>query len=82
MKDLVANLSISCRFDLIDREHEMQEDERGPVSNAMMDRSRSKGEAQHKLPNSILARNCLQSCHFPPRLRYMASALMHSVSFK
>jgi hypothetical protein len=49
MKDLVANLLISCRFDLVGSEHETQEDERGLVGDAIMERSRSKGEAQQNL---------------------------------
>jgi len=45
MKDLVANLSISCRSDLVGSEHETQEDERRLVGDATVEKSRSKDEA-------------------------------------
>jgi hypothetical protein len=68
MKDLVVNQLISCRFDLVGSEHETQEGGRGLVGDATMEKSRSKCGAQPKLPTSILARDRLQSCHFPSRL--------------
>jgi hypothetical protein len=46
MKDSVANLLISCRFDLVGREHETQQGEQGLVGDAATEMSRSKGEAQ------------------------------------
>jgi hypothetical protein len=52
MKNSVAKLLIACRFNRVaGSEHETQEDERGLVGDATMERNRFKSdEAQQKLP--------------------------------